>query len=141
MKKPPLLRRLIRIERRGALSQEGSPAWQDEADSWDEENSAWIDGDGDGAGNFETAWRLFLGPIHAAIEPRRGGESVIAGRLQGVSAFDVWVRATPETAAIAVTDRVVDARDLSRIYAIRFIENLDMRDRYLLLQCEAGVAD
>jgi head-tail adaptor len=51
------------------------------------------------------------------------------------------VRATPDTQRVAVTDRVVDARDLSRIFAIRFIENLDMRGRYLLLQCEAGVAD
>lgn len=139
----PRLRHLIRIERRGRLGQDGSPIWESDDETWDEDNTAWQDGedDGDGAGNYETAWRTFVGPIHAAVEPRRGGETVIAGRLQGVSAFDIWVRSTPETRLITTGDRVINARDLTRIFAIRFIENLDVRDRYLLMQCDAGVAD
>ena len=136
------LRDRIRIERRGALGQTPSPPWSENDVAWDAQQAAWQDdGEGDGAGNYETDWRTLITSIHAAIEPRRGGETVVAGRLQGVSAFDIWVRCTPETRAITVGDRVVDARNGARIFAIRFVENLDLRGRFLLLQCEAGVAD
>lgn len=98
---------------------------------------------GDGAGNYEQAWRTFIDREPASIEPRSigGGEQVIAGRLAGVSLFDVWVRVRPKTAGITVGDRLIDAGDRSRIFNIRFVEDLGQRRRFLLLQCEQGVAD
>lgn len=100
-------------------------------------------GAGDGAGNFEAAWEPIEGLQQraAAIEPVRGGESVIADRLTGVRAFNIWLRVDADSLKITAGHRVVDVDDASRIFAIRFAEPMDVDRQWLLLQCEEGVAD
>lgn len=43
----------------------------------------------------------------AKIRPARQGDSVIAARLQGVNAYNVWLRSSSETRAITADDRIV----------------------------------
>jgi head-tail adaptor len=94
----------------------------------------------DGAGGNVGDWTALIQSRSARLTPTRGGEQVIAGRLQGVSAWDLWVVYDSETAGITTTDRVVDARNPARIFAIRFIADMDGARRWLLMQLELGVA-
>ena len=138
------LRDRVRVERRVRLSETDSETWDQEAESWQETQDDWLTGGGggDGAGNYQSAWRALISNRSAKIEPTRaGGEEVIAGRLTGISAYDIWLRRDSETSKIAPGDRIIDARDESRIFNIRWIGNLDGRGQFLLLQCQAGVAD
>ncbi|MGE0828946.1 MAG: head-tail adaptor protein [Hyphomonadaceae bacterium] len=100
------------------------------------------DAAGDGAGNFEGAWAPLLESRAAGIQARRGGEQVVAGRLAGIAVFDIWLRFDADSLKIMPGDRVVDARDESRIFNIRFAESIDDgRKRRILLQCEMGAAE
>lgn len=139
------LRDRIRVERRGRLTETEDDLRWDEGDDIEfapGDDIDWTEGQaGDGAGNFETTWRPILSARAARIAPRRGGEDVVAGRLSGVDAYDIWVRRDEQTAKITVGDRVIDARDESRVFGVRFIANLDERGRYLLLQCTIGDAE
>lgn len=93
---------------------------------------------GDGYGNFQESWedqftvwakRIFL----------RGGENVIAERLQGRQPAAIAIRASSQTAQITTDWRAVNARDATEIYNIRSIslsEDRSFRD----VLCERGVA-
>lgn len=139
------LRDRVRVERRGRLTETEDDVLWDEGDDIEfapGDDIDWTEAQaGDGAGNFETTWRPLLPARAARIAPRRGGEDVVAARLTGVDAYDIWVRRDEQTKAITVGDRVIDARDESRIFGVRFIANLDERGRYLLLQCTIGDAE
>jgi len=95
---------------------------------------------GDGAGNYEGEWETLIETRRARIVPRKGGEQVIADRLTGVSSFDVWMRFDRISAQIRAGDRLVNCNDESRILRIRFAEAMDEPRRWLLLQCDEGVA-
>jgi len=95
----------------------------------------------DGYGNTKGAWATFIESRRAKLHPTRGGEQVIAARLQGVSAWDCWVRFDPQTRRLTTDDRVVDARDETKTFAIRFVGDLAGDKTWLFLQLEAGVAD
>jgi hypothetical protein len=97
-------------------------------------------GEGDGAGNFEGDWTPMFGPRRVELTPRKGGEEVVAGRLQGVSAWDLWVLKDRQTSTVDAGDRVVDARNPKRIFNIRFAEPLTGDGQWILMQLEAGVA-
>lgn len=94
---------------------------------------------GDGAGNFEDVF-ADLFSRNAKLTPTRGGDTVIAGRLQGTSAWDCWVRFDKDTRTLTPDDRVIDARHPERIFNIRWAGDLTGRKRWLLLQLELGVA-
>lgn len=49
----------------------------------------------------------------------RGSETVIASRLQGIQPYIVRVRQSADTRAVDETWRIVDARDTSRVFAIK----------------------
>jgi head-tail adaptor len=134
------MRERIRVERRGRLI-DGSVFWADLDETWDETTADWTGDDGDGAGNYEAGWLTFIALRSAAIHVRRGGEDVQAARLQGVEAYDVWVRIDRETEQIRTGDRLIDLRDPSRVFGVDFAGNLDRRGRYLLLQCSVGGAE
>lgn len=93
---------------------------------------------GDGYGNFEERWenqftvwtkRIFL----------RGGETVMADRLQGRQPAVLTIRASRQTAQITTDWRAVNARDDTEIYNIRSISLSEDRSFYDVL-CERGVA-
>lgn len=94
---------------------------------------------GDGYGNTLGDWEDLVFRA-SKLTPTRGGEAVIAGRAQGVALFDCWVRFDSVTRQITTDDRVLDARDRSREFNIRFAQDMDGRKRFLLLQLELGVA-
>lgn len=135
------LRDRVRVERKVRLPVGNDVDWEDNDDAWEQEDDAWSADDGDGAGNYERGWRTLIESRSARIADTRGGEEVRAGRLAGVGSFDIWLRADVETKKITAGDRVIDARDGARIFNIRWVGSLDSKGRFLLLQCQAGVAD
>lgn len=94
----------------------------------------------DGFGNFEGDWRS-LGEARASLNPTRGGETVIAGRLQGKASWDLWVQSSALTRSLTPGDRVVDVRDPRRVFNIRWSGDLDGDRRWVLVQLEQGVAE
>jgi head-tail adaptor len=94
----------------------------------------------DGYGNTEGGWEPLIARRSAKLTPTKGGESVIADRLQGVAAWDLWVRFDAQTSQVTTEDRVVDVRDPRREFNIRFAQDMTGRRRWILMQLELGVA-
>ena len=95
----------------------------------------------DGMGNQAGAWSTLVSARAAQLTPQRGGEQVIANRLQGVDNFDLVVRYDSVTSAVTTDDRVVDLRNPNRVFNILWIGNLDERKRYLWMILRQGVAE
>lgn len=95
----------------------------------------------DGYGNKRGDWRALIATRRVSLRPTRGGEQTIAARLQGTAAFDLWVSFDAETQALTTDDRVVDANDETRTFAIRFRGDMDGRRMWLFMQLELGSAD
>ncbi len=94
----------------------------------------------DGAGNYVSDWQTLDMDRWAQVKPLRGGENVIAAKLQSTGIYEIKVRSDSETRTVTADDRVVDISS-GQAYNIRLVENRDMRNRYLTLTCERGVAD
>lgn len=92
----------------------------------------------DGYGNTVGAWVL-QSEHPASVEARRGGETVIAGRLQGTVAYIVTVRHSTSAAAITTDHRFRDLRS-GATYNIRTAIARPRRD-YIDFDVELGVAD
>ena len=73
----------------------------------------------------------------AKIAPLKGGEEVIAGRLQGVSVYEITVRDEAAFAAASTAWRIVDERT-GEIFNIKHTANHDQRGRWRVFTCEAG---
>ncbi|MFG1432346.1 head-tail adaptor protein [Xanthobacter sp. V2C-8] len=71
---------------------------------------------GDGAGNFEAAW-VDQFTVSARVQPRFGGEAVLASRLTGTQPVTITVRRSTSTRRIAADWRAIDARD-GAVYAL-----------------------
>lgn len=92
----------------------------------------------DGFGNTQGQW-VGTGRYPASLEARRGGEAVIAGRLQGTVVYIVTTRYSAAAAAITPGWRFVDARS-GQVYAIRTSVPRPRRD-YIDFDVEIGVAE
>ena len=94
-------------------------------------------------GNEQTGFAALSPAVERAcsLQPSRGGESVIAGRLSGTALWDCWVRDDTGTRSVQVGDRAVDMRDATRVWNVRFTEDMDGRRTWRLIQMESGVAD
>lgn len=100
-------------------------------------------GAGDGAGNYGEAFADLAGAtgIVADLEPVRAAEVVLAEGVQGRTAFEVKIRYTSTRAGITVGDRMVDARDASKVYNVKAPPaNRDRRNKYLTILVELGGA-
>lgn len=88
-------------------------------------------------------WETLIDSRRASLKPRPigGDESVLAARVQGTAMFDCWVRYDSDTATIRPDDRVVDLRDTSRVFNVRFAQDMDGRRTWILMQLELGVAE
>jgi head-tail adaptor len=95
----------------------------------------------DGYGNERGDWEVLIDRRSAKLTPTRGGDQVVAGRQQGVAAWDLWVRFDSATRGVTTDDRVVDRADPARSFNIKFIGDMDGRRRFLLMQLEAGRGD
>lgn len=71
---------------------------------------------GDGAGNYEEGWQERC-TVSASVQPRFGGEAVVASRLTGQQPVTITVRRSSLTRAIGPGWRAVDART-GEIFAI-----------------------
>jgi SPP1 family predicted phage head-tail adaptor len=94
----------------------------------------------DGTGNTLGDWETYLGPVWAEIKPMRGGEVVQMARLTGTRAVEITIRSTDAARLLTTDDRAVNTQT-GEIFAIRLIEDREMRKHFLNITCEAGVAD
>jgi len=89
----------------------------------------------DGAGGFTEAWADIAGaPTRASVKALSGGERYASERIEATSKWRIVVRYSP---GILESDRV---RIRNRAYNIRFINNLDLADRWLEIDLDGGVA-
>lgn len=94
----------------------------------------------DGYGNTTSGWKAtpeFI--VSAAVVPKLGGETVMAGRLQGHNLVNVHIRSSEQTREIGTDWKAKNERSGVE-YNIRSVINPDKRDRFLELLCESGVA-
>lgn len=100
----------------------------------------------DGGGGQTAAWSTYIDSRRVSLLPGRaagplaGKEEVLAARLQGITLWDCWIRFDSLTSAITTDMRVVDNRDESRVWNVRFVEDMDGARRWLLMVLERGVA-
>lgn len=93
----------------------------------------------DGYGNTEGDWQVKF-YRSASIVPKLGGEQVQASRLSGVQPYLITMRSDSDTRTIIVEGRLRNART-DAIYNIRTVTNPDLKNHYLELLVEEGVAD
>lgn len=91
------------------------------------------DGAGNTVGDFATQFS-----IRAAFAHLRGGEAVIASRLENKHPVIITVRASSQTRQINSDWRLVDARD-GTAWAVRDVTHETDR-KWISLLCERGVA-
>lgn len=92
----------------------------------------------DGYGGVVVGWQeRFTEP--ARLMPLRGGETVMAGRLQGTQPFVCTVRSSTRTRAVTPAWRAVNART-GATYNIKAVTNPDERNAYLDVLMVAGEA-
>jgi len=76
---------------------------------------------------------------NACILLSKGGETVIAARLQSVQPALIIVRYDAETAAITAAWRLIETRS-GTVYNIRTVADMERRGRFITMLCESGVA-
>lgn len=91
----------------------------------------------DGAGGTTTAWTEQF-QCRAGYTHLRGGESVMAARLEGTHSIVIRVRASSQTRAVTTDWRVKDVRT-ETIYNVRDITPSDDR-AFLDFLVQSGVA-
>lgn len=92
----------------------------------------------DGYGNTVSGPFTTQFSIRAAFRHLRGGESVMASRLQNRQPTIITVRANSQTRQITADWQLVDARN-GTVWAVRDVTPTDDR-AYIDLLCERGVA-
>ena len=92
----------------------------------------------DGMGNTVGQW-VEQFQARAEYIHLRGGEAVIAGRLQGRHTQVIRVRASSSTRSLTTDNSVRDVRSGTR-YNIRDIE-VETNRQFISLTCESGVAE
>lgn len=91
----------------------------------------------DGMGNTRADW-VEIFQCRAAYRHLRGGETVLAGRLEGRHVQVIWVRASSETRQVTTDWRVRDARSGTH-FNIRDITHETDR-QWISMLVEKGVA-
>lgn len=98
---------------------------------------------GDGAGNYNTFFADIPGAkkVPADLQPIRAAEVVLAQGIEGRRVYEAVVRYSPTLAGIQVQDRMIDARDSSRVFnVIAPPMNKDKHRKYLHIMVEQGGA-
>lgn len=89
----------------------------------------------DNAGGFSQVWTAISGaPDRGHMKARSGSERYASGRTEAVQGWRLVVR---YDSSINETVRAVIR---SRNYQIRFVNNLEMRDKWLAIDLELGAA-
>lgn len=75
----------------------------------------------------------------ARLQPKVGGETVLAARLAGRQVYLIHVRSTSETRTIAPDWQATHSD--GRVFQIKSpVRNMDEKGHYLEIDCEFGVA-
>lgn len=90
-------------------------------------------------GKTQFEWQDLSASVSAAVTALKSGDQVIAGRIAGVTAYAIKIRARPDLKTLGAGDRAVDARDPQRIFRITSVLPGDRRDS-LDIVAETGVA-
>lgn len=89
----------------------------------------------DGAGGTSESWAALAGsPTRAYVKAKSGAERYASERVEATSKWTVVMRYFSdlrESDTITIRDRV---------YNIRFINNLELEDRWLVVDVDGGVA-
>lgn len=89
----------------------------------------------DGAGGWRETWAAIVGaPSRCHFKALSGGERFLAQRAEATTRNRIVTRFA---AGIVEDDRVVIG---GRAYAITFVNNLEMRNRWLEIDISGGVA-
>jgi len=89
----------------------------------------------DGAGGFTEAWAAITGaPTRAQVKAKSGSERWLSERTEASAQFTVTVR---YFAGLLESDRIVSA---GKAHNVRFINNVEQRNRWLVIDVTAGVA-
>ena len=91
----------------------------------------------DGRGGQDTTW-IEAAPVWAEFRYETGREAMQAGGLTGTASFKVRIRATSQTKAITVRDRMRDARR-DVLYNIREVDAIT-DPAFVWVVVESGVA-
>ena len=95
----------------------------------------------DGYGNtVSDAWAAVISNEPAEIRPMRGAEGIEAAKIEARGLFEVRVRYSSRTVQITPSDRIRNART-GDLYNVDYIEQPDMRGKYLRIVCRSGGAD
>lgn len=94
----------------------------------------------DGYGNtVSDVWAAVIENEPAEIRPLRGGEGVEAAKIEARGLVEITVRHSSRTVQITPGDRIRNARS-GQLLNINYIENPDMRGKFLKLVCQYGGA-
>lgn len=89
----------------------------------------------DGAGGFTEAWATLVGsPTRAQVKAKSGGERWLSERTEASAQFAVTVR---YFSGLLESDRIVFA---GKAHNVRFINNVEQRSRWLVIDVSSGVA-
>lgn len=123
------LKAKVRFEAREDLLA-GSPAWGGSSPTEED------------YGNTEGTWQTQF-TRWADIQPLRGGEAVMAARLEGKQPVLIIVRRDSDTKGITTDWRAVEIMPdaTERSYNIRAGDDMERDNRFVTLLAERGVAD
>lgn len=77
---------------------------------------------------------------HAELIPLRGGEAVMASRLDGRQPYVIRIRSSSQSRAVDASWQIVDARNESRVFAIKAIVDPDNKNAWLDITATLGEA-
>lgn len=93
----------------------------------------------DGYGNTVEGWQDEF-TVWARLQPKVGGETVLAARLSGRQVYLIHVRSSAQARAIAPDWRAVDVHD-GRVFQVKSpTRNMDEKNAFLEMDAELGVA-
>lgn len=78
-----------------------------------------------------------LASVSASVEPTRGGEEIIAGRMASKVAYDIWVRSSATLRQLLASDRAVNTRT-GEIYNLAPAIDTTSRRQWLFFQATSG---
>jgi len=93
----------------------------------------------DGHGNVKGGWQTQF-TVAARVSPLKGNEAVQAQRLAGIQPYAITIRHSIGARAIDTSWRILDARDVKRVFNITAAA-YDDRHQWIQLLATAGIAN
>ncbi len=94
----------------------------------------------DGYGNEQAGDFATVFETTAELIPMKGSEPVIAARLTGTQPYIVRIPSCEEARDVGTAWRIVDKRDLRRIFNITSVADMDQKNRTIDIVATQGEA-